>query len=82
MQTVSKFDHKVAGLVNTNVENTDISLKPSKINLLNPISNEIIILLGNNILFIRPSFDGRIMVWLCPYVRPYVRPSVRPSVRT
>ena len=23
--------------------------------------------------FIRPSFDGRIMVWRCPSVRPYVR---------
>ena len=30
--------------------------------------------------FIRPSFDGRIMVWLCPSVRPYVRPSVRSVV--
>ena len=25
------------------------------------------------LVFIRPSFDGRIMVWRCPYVRPYVR---------
>ena len=39
---------------------------------------------------IRPSFDGRIMLWRCPSVRtsvrpsvrPYVRPSVRPSVRS
>ena len=23
-------------------------------------------------IFIRPSFDGRIMVWLCPYVRSVV----------
>ena len=27
-------------------------------------------------LFIRPSFDGRIMVWLCPSVRPSVRRSL------
>ena len=26
-----------------------------------------------NIIFIRPSFDGRIMLWRCPYVRPSVR---------
>ena len=24
-------------------------------------------------IFICPSFEGRIMVWRCPYVRPYVR---------
>ena len=24
-------------------------------------------------IFIRPSFDGRIMVWRCPSVRPSVR---------
>ena len=28
----------------------------------------------------RPSFDGRIMVWRCPSVRPYVRPYVRSVV--
>ena len=37
-------------------------------------------MLQNLLLFIRPSFDGRIMVWRCPSVRPYVRPSVRPYV--
>ena len=31
-------------------------------------------------LFIRPSFDGRIMLWRCPYVRTSVRPSVRSVV--
>ena len=34
------------------------------------------------IIFIRPSFDGRIMLWRCPYVHTSVRPSVRPSVRS
>ena len=29
---------------------------------------------------IRPSFDGRIMVWRCPSVRTSVRPSVRSLV--
>ena len=29
-------------------------------------------------LFIRPSFDGRIMVWRCPSVRPYVASSTNP----
>ena len=28
-------------------------------------------------LFIRPSFEGRIMVWRCPSVHLYVRPSVQ-----
>ena len=32
--------------------------------------------------FIRPSFDGRIMLWRCPSVRTSVRTSVRPSVRS
>ena len=34
------------------------------------------------LLFIRPSFDGRIMVWRCPSVRTSLSPSVRPSVRS
>ena len=32
--------------------------------------------------FIRPSFDGRIMLWRCPSVRTSVRLYVRPSVRS
>ena len=31
------------------------------------------------IIFIRPSFDGRIMVWRCQLVRPYVHPYVASS---
>ena len=32
------------------------------------------------VIFICPSFDGRIMVWLCPSGRPSVRPSVHSVV--
>ena len=35
---------------------------------------------GTTVFVIRPSFDGRIMVWRCPSVRPSIRPSARPYV--
>ena len=41
-----------------------------------------VLVISRFIIFIRPSFDGRIMVWRCPSVRPSVRRCVRPSVRS